>query len=216
MAFSAFTSREGGLSSPPFESFNLGTHVGDNPDDVARNRARAEELFGPLVFMNQTHSDRVEVVSAEGIVDGDAIVTEVPGLALAVQVADCIPLLLSSESSVAAVHVGRRGLLNSIAIKTLQKMSGNKFHAILGPSICGRCYEVGGDIYEEVVSQFPLAASSTPSGSTALDLSKALTHILQEQGVEVTIDPRCTYEDTQLFSYRRDGVTGRQIGVISL
>ena len=216
MAFTAFTTREGGFSSPPFASFNLGFHVGDNADDVLRNRARAEELFGPLVFMNQTHSDHVEVVDSAGIVDADAVVTQSEGIALAVQVADCIPLLISSESSVAAVHVGRRGLLNHITLKTLEKMSGSSFSAHLGPSICGRCYEVGEDVYREVIAAFPLAAATSSQGSFSLDLSHALAHQLREKGVEVTVDSRCTVETPELFSYRRDGQTGRQIGVISL
>lgn len=216
MPFSAFTNREGGFSKPPYSSFNLGTHVGDDSDDVARNRARAQELFGPIVWMNQTHSDQVVRVDSAGVVDGDAIVTQTPGIALAVQVADCIPLLLATESTVAAVHVGRRGLLNQIALKALAMMSGESVRALLGPSICGRCYEVGVDIYDEVVAQHPLAAATTQSGKKSLDLARALTQVLEREGVEVVHEQRCTVETLELFSYRRDGRTGRQIGVISL
>lgn len=216
MAFTAFTTRHGGVSSPPFDSLNLGLHVGDNPDDVHRNRQIVEELYGPTVYMNQTHSADVVEVEFPCTVDGDAIFTRVPALTLAVQVADCIPLLLEAETSVAAVHVGRRGLVNGITDAVLERMSGESVVAYIGPSICGTCYEVGDDIYREVVEIFPLAASTTPQGTRALDLAGALSAHLTLHGVAVVRDQRCTVEDPALFSYRRDGKTGRQVGVISL
>ena len=216
MAFTAFTTRDGGVSSSPFDSLNLGTHVGDDQLDVERNRAIIESMFGPTVYMNQTHSADVVEVEFASIVDGDAIITRTPALTLAVQVADCIPLLLEGESVVAAVHVGRRGLVNGITDKVLAKMAGEEIIAYIGPSICGSCYEVGADVYDEVVSRFPLAASTTPSGGLALDLAGALAAHLTLNSVAVVRDSRCTVEDTSLFSYRRDGQTGRQAGLISL
>lgn len=216
MSVTAFTSREGGFSSPPFDSLNLGSHVGDDPIDVERNRALIESLYGPTVYMNQSHSADVVEVEFPTIVDGDALITRVPHLTLAVQVADCIPLLLEGESAVAAVHVGRRGLVNGITDKVLAEMAGEELIAHIGPSICSSCYEVGADIYHEVIERYPLAASTTSSGGLALDLAGALAAHLTLHGVAVIRDPRCTVEDRSLFSYRRDGQTGRQVGLISL
>lgn len=216
MSFTAFTNREGGCSTPPFDSLNLALHVGDIPEHVQRNRALVEEMYGSVAYMNQTHGDSVVEIEQAGTFDCDALITRTPGITLAVQVADCIPLLLEGESSIAAVHVGRRGLMNKIAMKTLTLMKEENVIAYLGPSICGRCYEVGEDVYREVVAEFPLAASQTEHGTLALDLPRALEAELTLAGVAVQRDGRCTAEDTTLFSYRRDGETGRQVGVISL
>lgn len=213
MSISEFSDRHGGLSKPPYDSLNLALHVGDDPDDVLRNR---QKVAHPAVYMNQTHSDIVVEVRDPGTVDADAVITRVPGLVLAVLVADCIPLLLRSPHAVAAVHVGRRGLLNGIAVKALEKMGEGPISALLGPSICGTCYEVGGDVFDEVVSRHPLAAARSVRGTQSLDLTRALKEVLVQHNVHVTVDGRCTLEDHELFSYRRDGVTGRQAGLISL
>jgi YfiH family protein len=150
----------------------------------------------------------------------DALVSGIPGVTLAVMVADCIPLLLISPQVVAAVHVGRRGLVNEIALKTLdlmREMGAQDISAIIGPAICGTCYEVSSEIFDEVVAQFPLASSKTNSGTYALDLPKALTAALMSNGVKSITDQKlCTVENQELFSYRRDGVTGRQVGLVSL
>ncbi|MCX6430626.1 MAG: laccase domain-containing protein, partial [Actinobacteria bacterium] len=87
---------------------------------------------------------------------------------------------------------------------------------VMGPSICGKCYEVGDDVYREVVDKFPNAASITPKGTLSLDLAGALKELLSGYGVEVVRAQSCTVEDRSLFSYRRDGITGRFAGIISL
>lgn len=190
---------------------------------VQANRDSLTSIFGPVVYMNQSHGDHVVVV--DGIssheANADALVTQEPDIALAVLVADCIPLLLWDEghSCIAAVHVGRRGLVNGIALRTIdimRLMGADKIHALLGPSICGRCYEVDQDIHAEVVSIYPLADSRTSSGSLALDLPRALENRLSNLGVLVTSSTLCTVENPDFYSYRRDGITGRQAGVIRL
>jgi YfiH family protein len=146
-------------------------------------------------------------------------VTGIPGISLAVQVADCIPLLLRSAESVAAVHVGRKGLVNQVTQKTLavmRDMGSTHIEAIIGPAICGRCYEVSQEIFDEVVALHPAAAAQTPSGTPSLDLPAALRAVLITEGVSVIDESRCTVESPDLFSYRRDSVTGRQAGIISL
>lgn len=218
----SFTDRTGGLSTGAFLSRNLATHVGDDPAIVLSNRAELESLLGlPIQFMEQVHGNTVASVGAEIISTpvADALVTHSTGIGLAVMVADCIPLLLASSQTVAAVHVGRKGLVNEVAISAIQEMRSHDTSAItavVGPSICGQCYEVSQDIFEEVTKIFPLAASKTPDGGFALDLSRALVDQLQNLGVTVVDEGRYTVEDENLYSYRRDGATGRQVGVVWL
>jgi YfiH family protein len=218
---SRFTKRTGGVSHGAFASLNLGTHVGDELADVLRNREILADKVGPTQYMNQVHGDRIALI--EQVTDesptADALVTGIPGISLAVMVADCIPLLLKSKESVAAVHVGRRGLVNEITRKTLslmRDMGATEITAIIGPAICGSCYEVSEDVYQEVVSVHPFAQSKTPTGTLALDLPAALRSVLSDEGIPILNKFECTVESNEYFSYRRDGVTGRQAGLISL
>lgn len=221
MVATLFTNRIGGISRSVYASNNLAHHVGDDLDSVTENRLRLSMLVGPSEFMNQTHGNTVAVV--DGISshepNADALVTAESGIALGVLVADCIPLLLwdETEGIVAAVHVGRRGLTNGVAIKTLNVMKSLgavQIQGTLGPSICGKCYEVGKDIYEEVCTTHPDAGSITAKNTLSLDLPKALSRELFEAGVKISCSPICTLENPDFFSYRRDGVTGRQAGLI--
>lgn len=216
-----FTNRTGGASSGAFASLNLGTHVSDDLTTVMHNRSLVAADVGPIQFMTQVHGNRVAVI--EEVTDedptADALVTGIPGITLAVQVADCIPLLLHSSESVAAVHVGRKGLVNGVAlaaIELMRVMGSTHITAILGPSICGSCYEVSQEIHDEVVAVHPSARSRTLKGTPALDLPAALHEILTSQGISIVNEFQCTVENEDLFSYRRDGVTGRQAGIISL
>jgi hypothetical protein len=216
-----FTKRTGGVSHGAFASLNLGTHVGDEVNDVLKNRAIVAAEFGATQYMNQVHGDRIALIEelSEEVPTADALVTGIPGISLAVMVADCIPLLLQSPESVAAVHVGRRGLVNEITRKTLsvmRDMGATEISAIIGPAICGSCYEVSADIYDEVIALHPSAQSQTPQGTFALDLPAALHSVLSDEGVTVIDEFACTFENQEYFSYRRDGVTGRQAGLISL
>jgi YfiH family protein len=217
-----FTDRHGGKSQGAYSSLNLGDHVGDSLADVLSNRQFVEAQHGRVQFMNQVHGDRIAII--EEVSDqpptADALITGIPGITLAVMVADCIPLILTSREVVAAVHVGRRGLVNQVALKTIEvmrEMGGADISATIGPAICGSCYEVSADVHQEVISDFPLADSRTSTGSLALDLTRALTGTLESVGVSIKPLPsRCTVEDRDLFSYRRDGVTGRQAGLVRL
>ena len=216
-----FTKRTGGVSHGAFASLNLGTHVGDELADVLRNREILASKVGPTQFMNQVHGDRIALIEevTEEIPTADALVTGIPRISLAVMVADCIPLLLKSPESVAAVHVGRRGLVNEITRKTIsvmREMGASQITAIIGPAICGSCYEVSEDIYHEIIAAHPFAESRTAAGGYALDLPAALRSVLSDEGVAIINKFECTVENDEYFSYRRDGVTGRQAGVISL
>ena len=217
---SVFTTRRNGASLAPYESLNLAQHVGDNAETVARNRELLSKITGPIQFMNQVHGD--EVVEVKSPIDDptcDALITTVPGIALAVMVADCIPLLLSSSTVVAAVHVGRRGLMNSIALKAVEAMralGAEQIHAQLGPSICGRCYEVPQELADEVVAKHPSASSLTNNLTPALDLPRALIADLVAHGVTYEASTICALENDEYFSYRRHNITGRNAGVVWL
>ena len=135
-----FTKRTGGASLGAFASLNLGTHVGDELELVIKNREILRSEVGPVQFMNQVHGDRIALIEevTDEIPTADALVTGIPGIALAVMVADCIPLLLSSPESVAAVHVGRKGLVNEVTRKTIslmRDMGASEITAIIGPSL---------------------------------------------------------------------------------
>jgi YfiH family protein len=212
-----FTDRRGGVSLGVYESLNLALHVGDDPETVAANRS----LIGPAQFMNQVHGD--EIVIVESITDQiptcDGLITTKSNLALAVMVADCIPLLLVSKEAVGAIHVGRAGLVNQIALKaiaTMRSLGAIDIHAILGPSICGACYEVPFEMQQDVVEQHPRAFATTRKGTPGLDLPKALIADLLSAGVSYETSTICTMENDLYFSHRRQNPTGRFAGVVSL
>ena len=216
-----FTDRRQGLSLTPFDSFNLALHVGDDEVSVRANRALLAAKIGPTQFMNQVHGDAFKVVESVSDIDPtcDALITTTQGIALAVMIADCIPLLLISKSVVAAVHVGRKGLYNGIAVKVLAEMKrlgAADIHATLGASICGRCYEVSQEIQDEVCAKYPDAFALTREHTPALDLSRALITILVDLGVSYKASSTCTLEDPLYFSYRRHNITGRNAGVVWL
>jgi YfiH family protein len=225
------TDRRGGRSASPYDSFNLGAHVGDAPADVAANRERLARELGVgaerLVWMTQVHGAGVTVVDGPRdapVADTDALVTATPGLVLCVLVADCVPVLLTDPRAgvVAAVHAGREGVRLRVVRAALAAMGrlGARpadVTALLGPAVCGACYEVPPAMQAEVARVAPAAAVRTRKGTTGLDLRAGLAEALDRAGVgQVVHDPRCTVEDRFLFSHRRDGVTGRQAGVVWL
>ena len=210
-----------GESHSPFDSLNLALHVGDDPGAVKENRARLSQHFGvPIQYMNQVHGADVRLID-KVIPDPtvDALITMTPGLGLAVMVADCIPLLIwdESESVVAVVHVGRRGAINGIVenvVGQMRALTSASLVAEIGPHICADCYVVGEEIAAEFGATHPNAVWRRDE--LTLDLSGALRGDLAEMQVRVTHQHSCTVEDPLLYSYRRDGVTGRFAGVISL
>ncbi|AGT93098.1 hypothetical protein O5Y_16250 [Rhodococcus erythropolis CCM2595] len=223
------TSRAGGVSASPYESFNLGDHVGDDPAAVEANRRRLAREIGVepdhLVWMEQIHSRNVTVVTEptdEVIPVTDALVTTVPGLALATLSADCVPVLLSDEEAgvIAAVHAGRIGARIGIVPRVLAEMvrqgaDVSRIGAFLGPAASGRQYEVPPAMRADVEKHLPGSATRTEKGTPGLDLRAGLRKQLLAAGVSgVAEDPRCTIEDRALFSHRRESLTGRQAAVI--
>ncbi|MFI6431742.1 peptidoglycan editing factor PgeF [Rhodococcus oryzae] len=223
------TSRTGGVSAPPYDSFNLGDHVGDDPAAVAANRRRLADGIGlpfeRLVWMEQIHSRNVTVVDGPvtGVVEAtDALVTDVPNLALVTLSADCVPLLLSDDKAgvIAAVHAGRVGARIGIVPRVLDAMVAKgaaieRIGAFLGPAASGRQYEVPAAMRADVEKHLPGSATTTVHGTPGIDLRAGLRRQLLQAGVSgVAEDPRCTIEDRALFSHRRGAPTGRLAGVI--
>ncbi|MFF5036492.1 peptidoglycan editing factor PgeF [Nocardia salmonicida] len=223
------TTRTGGFSAAPYDSFNLGDHVGDDPEAVRRNRVRLAEGIGltpdRLVWMEQVHGRTVEIVdgpSAEPVPVTDALVTTVPGLALVVLTADCVPILLSDDEAgvIAAVHAGRIGARIGIVPRVLDAMVSvgarvDRIGAFLGPAASGRQYEVPAAMRADVEAHLPGSATTTVRKTPGIDLRAGIRRQLTEAGVSgIAVDPRCTIEDKTLFSHRRGAPTGRIAGVI--
>lgn len=223
------TTRAGGVSAPPFDSFNLGDHVGDEPSAVAANRERLGRELGlgsdRLVWMEQVHGRTVAVVdeSTVGPVPvTDALVTTTPDLGLVVLTADCVPVLLSDEEAgvVAAVHAGRVGARTGIIPRVLEVMVEqgaelSRIGAFLGPAASGRQYEVPAHMQADVEKHLPGSATTTVRKTPGLDIRAGIRKQLLDAGVSgVAVDPRCTIEDRTLFSHRREAPTGRLASVV--
>ncbi len=206
---------------------NLSPGVGDDPAAVAARQAAlaaAAEVVA-AAWMTQVHGTTVAVLDhlpAGPLPATDGVVTDRPGLALAVLAADCVPVL--AEDPVAGVigagHAGRRGAAAGLLPALIEAMAGrgarpDRVELTLGPAICGRCYEVPAQLQAEVEAQLPGSAVTTWAGTSGLDLRAGLVAAAGRLGVSsVTVDPRCTREDLGLFSHRRDAPTGRQAGLI--
>lgn len=229
------TTRRGGVSAPPYDSFNLGGGVGDDPSAVAANRERLAAAAGlpaeRIVWMRQVHGATVTRVTLQDgcpgpdpLPDTDGIVTSDRGVGLAVLVADCVPILAADPVAgvIAAVHAGRRGAADGIALRAVEQMimlgaAPERIDVLLGPAICGACYEVPSEMRNEVDAALPGAACVTDRGTAGLDLRAGLAAQFRENGVAaVVVDPRCTATDPDLFSHRRAAPTGRLAGLIWL
>jgi YfiH family protein len=226
-----FTDRQGGLSAGPYDSLNLATHVGDDDAAVGHNRRIVEELAGvPVTFMRPDHGTAVGRLD-ESYLEGreppvaDVLITTVKGLGLATLAADCIPLLAHDAASgaVMAAHVGREGLRKGVVDAAVVAIAETRHHwsrpesvtFSIGPCICGTCYEVSGQVRDQVSRRHPMAVSTTRWGTPALDLPRAVAGRLAQLGfTRIVRENVCTLEDARLFSHRRDGTTGRHAGVI--
>jgi polyphenol oxidase len=222
------STRAGGRSGGGYSSFNLSAGVGDDPVAVAANRQRLRSELGvPVVFLEQVHGTRVATVDAVPAPDApdvpasDAAVTALPGVGLAVLAADCVPVLLADPAAgvVGAAHAGRVGAVAGVLPATVAAMEAlgaraGALEVLLGPAICGGCYEVPATMRAEVDARLPGSAVRTRRGTPGLDLRAGLYHQLTELGVaRIGGDPRCTLETSDLYSHRRDARTGRQAAI---
>jgi polyphenol oxidase len=222
------TTRAGGVSAPPYDTFNLGDHVGDDPAAVAANRKRLAAAIGlgsdAVVWMNQVHGDGVVRVDGPGaaVDETDALVTTTPRLALAVVTADCVPVLMADARAgvVAAVHAGRVGAQKGVVARAVEAMYDAGAHpedisVLLGPAVSGRNYEVPAAMAAEVEAAMPGSRTTTSRGTPGLDLRAGIARQLTDLGITaIDADPRCTVDDRNLFSHRRDAPTGRLASVV--
>ncbi len=226
-----FSGRAGGSSRPPYDSLNLGLGVGDDSAAVLANRGALAAACGlaaaDLTWMRQVHGRDVWY-AASGLAAPpgpvDAMYTDRPGQALCVLVADCAPVLLADQRAriVGAAHAGREGLVAGVVPALVSAMiaagaSPARMRAVIGPAICGRCYEVPAELQARVGALVPAATCSTAAGSCGLDIAAGLQAQLAAAGVaSIDTDDRCTRESPSLYSYRRDGRTGRFAGLVWL
>lgn len=224
------TTRDGGSSRPPFDTFNLGGKVGDDPEAVAANQRKLADGIGlpenRLVWMEQIHGRTATIVDGPQqapVEAADALVTAEPNLALVALTADCVPVLLGDPETgvVSAVHAGRVGARVGVLVAALKAMREagaalDRIEALLGPAACGECYEVPPEMQADVERHLPGSACKTRKGTTGLDLRAGLWEQLAAAGIaRIGVDPRCTMESPELYSHRRDnGRTGRFAAVI--
>jgi hypothetical protein len=228
------TTRMGGVSQAPFEGFNLGDHVQDDVHAVAQNRALLQAHLGGArpVFLSQVHGVEVAQLNAS-TPDGtqaDACITSEPQVACSIMVADCLPLLLADDAGqvVAAAHAGWRGLAAGVIEQTVHAMCKKagvapaQVHVWLGPCIGPEAFEVGDDVRVAFTAQGKGSDAERyfkPHPTTAqkwlADLAGLARWRLQALGVSSVAGNDSTPEwctvaqRSRLFSFRRDGVTGR-------
>jgi YfiH family protein len=233
-ARAAFTLRSGGASQPPWATLNLGAHVGDDPTAVAQNRLRvatALALPSEPQWLAQVHgTDVVEFdsgLSREAPTQrptADAAMTRERGVVLAIQVADCLPVLLVDDAAtvVAAAHAGWRGLAAGVLERTVERMAlpGGQLQAWLGPCIGPAHFEVGAEVVEAFAAAGdpPQAFVPLADGKWRGDLLHIARHRLAALGVgRVTGGSWCTVADPiRFFSHRRDRQTGRMAALLWL
>ena len=219
----AFAStRVGGFSTAPYQGLNLGAHVGDDLSIVEKNRdwlAQEAKMPSAPIWLNQTHSTVVAQVSdtTTQVLDADGVFTSSSQVVCSAMTADCLPVLLTNTqgTQVAAVHAGWRGLANGIVENALELFSGEVM-AWLGPAIGPQAFEVGEDVLQAFVDFDSQAHQAfTPrdvEGKWLADMSKLATQRLNKFGITQVFDSGlCTFQHKEdFYSYRRDGVTGRQ------
>lgn len=228
------TARHGGTSTGRLGTLNLSCSVGDDPAVVEANRAyvlAAAGRNGPgparLSWLRQVHGAAVVHVAdppSARSPEADAVFTESPALALAVLVADCAPVLLADPVArlVGAAHAGRPGMVAGVVPALVGAMARAgadpaRMYALIGPAVCGGCYEVPAQMRDEVAALVPASACLTRKGTPAIDMRAGLHAQLTAAGItRITDDRRCTVETADLYSYRRDGTTGRFAGLIWL
>lgn len=201
--------RIGGASKAPFDSLNLASYVGDDLACVTANLGIVKDLVSAqgVSVMNAEHGNKVHVVSEPGIAQlGDGLVTTQAQLAIAALAADCVPFgLIDSVNRVIAVgHAGWRGVLANVMQSLLDEFIANggqlnHTQAVIGPAICAKCYVVPAERVELFQDVHPEAIHS----STTLDLTSGVRSVLATQVFRVHEFSGCTYENSDLFSYRR-------------
>ncbi len=226
------STRSGGVSNAPFDSLNLGDHVGDSIENVQANRALfSSNLPSEPLWLRQTHGTVVSTPQIrksiqEQVINADAAVTNLPGEVLVVMTADCLPVLFANPSgtAVGVAHAGWRGLCAGILENTVAELrtisddeSVNNLMAWLGPAIGPEKFEVGQDVvdaFKDVGLPLPKNAFEeipNKKGKYLADIYQLARGRLEACGVKTIFGGEfCTVKDSaRFFSYRRDGETGR-------
>ncbi len=223
------TSREGGVSFAPRDTFNLGSRVGDDPKAVAENRARLKRVLAlpsEPVWLRQVHGAHViDAAPCYGESEADAAVAFTPGVVCAVTTADCLPAIFCARDGgrIAAVHAGWRGLLAGVLEATVAalRVPEEELLVWLGPAIGPDAFEVGAEVRSAFVEDNPPCASAfraSPPGRWLTDIYQLARIRLNAAGVTAIYGGGlCTYSDPgRFFSYRRDKNTGRMATLIWL
>lgn len=216
----SFFGRQGGVSKKPFDTLNIADHVEDNIEDVNKNRELLSEFLEmPLVFIGATHSPNVVNVKSEYPIihkDTDALVTREKNLGLVIMSADCAPIVLVDPIAhvVGVVHAGWQGMLVGVVENSVEGMldlgaETQNMKAIIGPTISAKNFSATKERFEEVKSKEPSAAVILPNGELAVDIRKGVKTQLAKYQIKTTDLNICTFENKELFSFRRDAVTGR-------
>ncbi|MCX7946748.1 MAG: peptidoglycan editing factor PgeF [Hydrogenophilus sp.] len=224
------TTRRRGASTGPYAAGNLALHVGDDPAAVAANRRYLHELLGaePL-WLNQIHGNSLLDADtytppspSSNAPTADGALTVHRDRWLALLTADCLPVVLArlDGTRVAVVHAGWRGIASGILQHAAARME-SPFIAWIGPSICGRCYEVGPEVIAALSSRLPLPTDAVTPKSTGkfhLNLALvALSHLKSAGATEILTTPHCTYHEPLWYSHRRDGpYTGRFATLVAI
>jgi len=228
----AQSTRLGGVSETPYYSLNLGKSTNDKPENVAKNRNLFFNALGTdvnkVAMSGQVHSTEILVAEQPVMEKGfDAIISNTPGLMLAVSIADCTPILIhdTKNNAIAAIHAGWRGTAANITHKTLLKMKqqfntkGEDCLAFIGACIGYNAFEVGNDVaqyFEDSVKKI-----KTGTSNYFVDLKTANKHQLLQSGLKeenIEVSNYCTVENNDLFFSHRyeNGITGRMMATIEL
>jgi polyphenol oxidase len=225
------TTRHHGVSSKPFDSLNLGDHVGDNPAHVRSNRERlAQWLPAAPVWVTQVHGTCVMdtgKVNLEAVTEADALVSARPGQVLGILTADCMPVVLANDAGtvLGLAHAGWRGLANGVLSATVQAMASQTeplgtWRAWIGPCIGPTAFQVGDEVRQVFLDKHPALAhyfkSDVAPHKWLCDMPAIARYLLLDHGADsVAWCGLCTASDEadRFFSYRRDGQTGRMATV---
>ncbi|WP_254391839.1 peptidoglycan editing factor PgeF [Terribacillus sp. DMT04] len=241
---SGITTKNNGVSKSPFDSLNMGLHVGDKDADVIQNRELlAGEIAFPLanwVLGEQVHGTEIAVVQkkdagrgskslSDSIPSVDGLITNEPGLLLAAFFADCVPLYFSDAKTgwIGMAHAGWRGTVGDMAGKMIAALGSQganpaNIEAMIGPCISKHKYEVDDRIFQQIPERFraQVLTASGESDKYYLDLQALNRLYLLDAGVKdahIKTAPFCTYEMPEFYSHRQDqGKTGRMIGFIGM
>ncbi|MGE8395895.1 peptidoglycan editing factor PgeF [Pseudomonas sp. BIGb0427] len=220
------TTRSGGVSLPPYESFNLGDHVGDAPAAVAENRRRLTAEFGiQPAWLKQVHGVVVADADPGVIAEADASYSDAPGIACTVMTADCLPVLFCDRAGtrVAAAHAGWRGLANGVLEATLKRLALPPEEVLvwLGPAIGPQAFEVGLEVRDAFTTVHPETAQAfvpgAQPGKLMADIYQLARLRLAARGVNAVYGGGlCTVSDPRFYSYRRTPQGGRFASLVWL